>query len=102
MSLSTNSKASPWQLFFACIPIFIMLFYGIVHYLQGQAYLAALAYAVIIPVSIGLVIFFVILKKKTIRHIEERDISNEKRKEKDKIVKAFNRGSENSDEEDSQ
>jgi lipoprotein signal peptidase len=102
MSLSANSKASSWQLFFACIPIFIMFFYGVIHYVQGKAYLAALAYAVIIPGSIGLVIFFVILRKKTVNHIEKKDISNEKRREKDKIVKAFNRGSESSQEGDSQ
>lgn len=102
MSESNPSQNSPVKWIFACLPLFVMFFYGIVHYLQDKAYGAALAYAVIIPVGIYLTVVAVRSKKKLHKYIEETDASNLKKKEKAKIIKAYKRGSEISDEEVSQ
>ncbi|WP_147473615.1 hypothetical protein [Pseudomonas ficuserectae] len=99
MSESNSSQNQPAKWIFACLPLFIMFFYGIVHYLQYKAYGAALAYAVIIPLGIYLTVVAVRSKKKIIKYIEDTDASNLKKKEKAKIVKAYKRGSGISDEE---
>ncbi|KTB91572.1 hypothetical protein AO073_01480 [Pseudomonas syringae ICMP 11293] len=102
MSESNSSQDNPAKWIFSCLPLFITFFFGIIFYLRDKHYGAALVYAAIIPIGIFLTIVAVRSKKKLHKYIEDTDASNLKKKEKDKIIKAYKRGSEISDEEASQ
>lgn len=97
MSKTNIPQNEPAKWIFGCLPILVMFTFGVIHYLHDRHYVAALVYAVIIPLGIYLTIVAVRSKKKLNKFIEDTDASNLKKKERNKILKAYKQGSENSD-----